>query len=68
MRVIRKEGDKQAEIFNIIINDTVESEWFLKSHEGSTYITIDEDGLNAVLNGKEPQPYKKKIKKLTFRF
>lgn len=67
-RVIRFEEGKQAEIFNIIINDTVELEWFRKSHEGSSYITINEEGLEDVLNGKEPRPYKKKVPRLTFRF
>ena len=67
-RVCRREGDKQAEIFNIIINDSMECEWFKKSHTGSDYITIDEEGLNDVLNGIEPKPYKKKLKNFTFRF
>ena len=29
-RVIRKYGDKRAEIFYLIINDTIESKWFVK--------------------------------------
>lgn len=67
-RVVRKEGDKQAEIFNIVINQTVECEWFRKSHEGRSYITIDEQGLDDVLAGKEPKPYNKKVKNFQFRF
>lgn len=39
-----------------------------KAHSKSQYITIDETGLEAVLNYEEPKPYKKKIQKLTFRF
>ena len=67
-RVARKFGNKQSEIFNIVINNTVETEWFKKSHTKSNYITIDEEGLEQVLRGEEPTPYKKKIPKLTFRF
>lgn len=67
-RAIRKEGDKLAEIFNIVIDQTVETKWFSTSHEGSPYITIDEEGLDAVLAGREPKPYVKRIKDFTFRY
>lgn len=67
-RVIRKEGDKVAEIFNIVINNTIETKWFSNSHKNSNYITIDEQGLYDVLAGKEPKPYVKKIKDFQFRF
>jgi superfamily II DNA or RNA helicase len=67
-RVCRAQENKQAEIFNLVINDTAETEWFRKAHSKSQYITIDETGLEAVLNYEEPKPYKKKIQKLTFRF
>lgn len=67
-RVIRFEEGKQAEIFNLIIADTVENEWLKKSHPEHNYITIDEQGLDAVLRGEEPKPYTKKIKDFTFRY
>ena len=67
-RVIRKEGDKQAEIFNLIINDTVETSWFAKAHPDKIYTTIDEDGLMDVLEYKEPKLYRKKIKDFQFRY
>lgn len=67
-RVCRAQENKQAEIFNLVINDTAEIEWFKKAHAKSQYTTIDEQGLEAVLNYEEPKPYKKKIPKLTFRF
>ena len=67
-RVIRKEEDKKAEMFYIIINNTVESKWFAESHKNQPYITIDEEGLNSVLNGEEPKPYVRKIKDFTFRY
>ena len=67
-RVIRKEPDKQAEVFYLIINNTVETKWFSTAHQNQPYITIDEEGLNDVLAGKEPKPYVKKIKDFTFRY
>lgn len=67
-RVIRFEEGKQAEIFNLIIDQTVECKWLLNSHKHSTYITIDEHGLDQVLKGDNPTPYYKKIKDFTFRY
>lgn len=67
-RVIRFEEGKRAEVFNIIINDTVELSWFANSHKGLDFKIIDEEGLKKVLNGEEPKPYKKKIKQFMFRF
>lgn len=67
-RVIRKEANKQAEVFYLIINNTVETKWFQASHSKQPYITIDEEGLNDVLLGKEPKPYVKKIKDFTFKY
>ena len=67
-RVIRMEEGKQAEMFYIILDNTVESKWFVESHKGQSYTIIDEQGLNDVLAGKEPKPYVKKIKDFTFRF
>ena len=68
-RVIRKTtNNKQAEIFNIVIQDSQESKWFKDSHKNSNYITIDEKGLEQVLRGEQPDPYKKKIGELVFRF
>ena len=64
----RKENDKQAEVFYLIINNTVETKWFSTAHQNQPYITIDEEGLNDVLAGKEPKPYVKKIKDFTFRY
>jgi superfamily II DNA or RNA helicase len=67
-RVVRKEGDKIAEIFNLVIDQTVETKWFSNSHQTTEYVTIDEKGLDNVLDGKEPEPYVKKIKDFTFRY
>lgn len=67
-RVIRKEDKKIAEIFNIVINNTVEVEWFKNSHDKNSYITIGETGLEQVLRGEEPELYKRPVPKLSFRF
>ena len=67
-RVIRFQEGKIAEIFNLIIADTVETQWFANSHKTSQYITIDEEGLHEVLAGREPKPYSRKIKDFTFRY
>ena len=67
-RVIRKENDKEAEAFNLVINNTIETKWFENSHNGANYITIDEEGLDAVLRGEEPNPYTKKLKDFQFRY
>lgn len=67
-RVIRYSPNKQALIFNLIIKDTVEEKWLANSHANSPYTTIDEDGLQDILNGKEPAPYRNKIKDYMYRF
>ena len=55
-------------MFYLIINDSVELEWFKKANSNQSYITIDEEGLEDVLVGKEPKPYVKKVKDFQFRF
>lgn len=67
-RVVRKEDDKKAEVFYVIINDTVEMSWFAKSHSDQPYTTINEAGLDAVLRGEEPPKYNRPIKNFQFRF
>lgn len=68
-RAIRKEGDKIAEVFYIIIKNTVEEKWSKNNHKTDTnYITIDEDGLDKVLKGEQPEPCKQKFGQIMFRF
>ena len=67
-RVIRFEDNKNAEIFNIVINHSVETEWFKKSHSRNPYVVIDENNLDKVLKGLPYEPYKKPIQNLMFRF
>lgn len=67
-RVIRKEGSKYSEIFTLVLEDTVEQEWFRKSHQNSTYITIDVENLRKLLNGETWEPYKKKTSEFHLSF
>jgi len=68
-RVIRKTTtNKQAEIFNIVIQDSQETKWFKDSHKNSNYIIIDEKGLEQVLKGEQPELYKPKLGEILFRF
>jgi superfamily II DNA or RNA helicase len=67
-RVIRHEAGKKAEIFNLIINKTVETKWFSTSHPEGSYKVIDEQGLDKVLKGEDPGEYVKPATKFVFRF
>lgn len=67
-RVVRKEGSKYAEMFTLVIEDTVEQEWFKKSHPKGDYVTIDVENLIKMLKGEPWEPYKKKLKNYTYRF
>ena len=68
-RTVRKEGDKIAEIFYIVIKNTVEEKWVINNHKkDGNYIIIDEQGLDKVLNGENPTPYKQKIGEFVFRW
>lgn len=67
-RVVRKEGSKYAEMFTLVMENTVEQEWFKKSHPKGDYITIDVENLLKMLKGEEWSPYKKKIQNYTYRF
>lgn len=49
-RTIRKEGDKVAEIYTLVIRNTVEEQWFDKSSRAGDYLTIDESMLEEKLN------------------
>jgi len=48
-RVIRFAPEKQAEIFTLVLKDTVEEKWFQKAEEGMDYIEINEEELDTVL-------------------
>ena len=68
-RVIRTSENKNAEIFYIVIKDTVEPKWVKNNHKkDNDLITIDEKGLEQVLRGEQPEIYKPKLGELMFRF
>ena len=67
-RVVRKEGTKYSEMFTLVIENTVEEEWFRKSHPKGDYVTIDVENLIKMLKGESWNPYKKKIQNYTYRF
>ena len=68
-RTVRKENDKIAEVFYLVIKDTVESKWVKNNHKtDSNYITIDENGLEQVLKGEVPDLYRPKLGQIMFRF
>ncbi len=52
-RVIRKEGDKVAEIFHLVLRGTVEENWSKNASQGMDYIEIDEQELYQILDGEE---------------
>ena len=68
-RTVRKEGDKIAEVFYIIIRNTVEEKWAKNNHQSDkNYITVDEQGLEQILRGEQPDSYKPRLGELMFRF
>lgn len=52
-RIVRLEENKHAEFFTLVLKGTVEEKWFQKSHESKSFIEINEEELQLVLN-KEP--------------
>lgn len=68
-RAVRAAENKNAEIFYLVIKDTVEQKWVKNNHKkDSDLITIDEHGLNQVLRGEQPELYKKKLGEFLFRW
>ena len=68
-RVIRKEGNKKAEFFTLVINDTIETKWWENSHKkDSNIIKINPENLMKVLKGKPYETYKRNLQKFTFRY
>ncbi len=58
-RIIRKEEGKQAEVFSLVLRNTMEENWFKKSSVGLSHIELNENELINILTG---QPiYKQEI-------
>lgn len=67
-RVIRYAPDKEAEIFILVLKNTVEEEWARKALENNTYIAINEQELENVLNYAPFKAQKEKEIGMLFRF
>ena len=68
-RTVRVNENKNAEIFYLVIKDTVEEKWVKNNHKkDADLITIDEKGLEQVLKGEQPELYKKKLGEFLFRW
>lgn len=68
-RTVRISENKNAEIFYIIIRDTIECKWFENSHKkDKSYTIINEKGLEKVLNGEQPDKVVNKPRQILFRF
>lgn len=68
-RIIRHKEGKISEMFNLIIKDTVEMNWFQNCHPDNNYITISEDNLINILKGEPVIPkVNKKSTSLNFKF
>ena len=67
-RIIRAEEGKHAEMFVLILRNTVEEKWFEKCNPENDYITIDVNNLKLLLENKKYNEYKKAPKQMSFRF
>ena len=68
-RCLRLNGEnKHAEFFTIVLAGTVETEWMKKSRSSDNFITLDEENLMLMLQGKPYETYKRKLQQFNFRF
>ena len=67
-RSIRKEGDKVAEVWQLVIKGTVEEEWYRKSSTGLKTNTLNEEQLDIFLNTGSFTEKKHKETNFLFRF
>lgn len=67
-RVIRYEEGKEAEVFTLVIKNSVEENWFKSSNAGKSYIEITESELDDILNGKEINRIEKEGDKIDLLF
>jgi superfamily II DNA or RNA helicase len=52
-RCVRKEGDKNAEVFFLVLRNCADNKWFQKANEDMNYIQLNESELDDLLAGKE---------------
>lgn len=67
-RVLRHQEGKVVEIFNLVLKGTVEEQWFSNSVGSDKYVTVDENNLHLILEGKLPTVKKNRETKMLFRF
>lgn len=67
-RSIRKEGDKVAEVWHLVIKGTVEEEWFKKSSKDLKVVTLNEKQLDDFLTTGEFTERRHKETNFLFRF
>lgn len=67
-RSIRKEGEKVAEVWQLVIKGTVEEEWYRKSSKDLKTITLNEDQLDTFLTTGHYKDKKHKETNFLFRF
>lgn len=67
--MIRQEAGKTAEVFTLVLRNTVEESWFRKSTEGKDFIEIDESELFQILNNETlDKTVKTQSKSTDFRY
>ena len=52
-RVVRYEEGKIAEFFTLVIANSIEETWFANANKNQTYLTIDENQLDSILQGDD---------------
>lgn len=69
-RAIRKEDNKIAEVFSLILRGTMEEGWFKKSSKNLKHVEINEDELIKILENKtlENKVQKEESSQVLFRF
>ena len=67
-RVIRYEEGKEAEIFTLVLDSTMEVNWFNTSSNGKSYIEISESELDEILSGKTSNNIEKEGKETDLLF
>lgn len=67
-RVTRTAENKEAEVFYLVLKNTVEEKWFSDCIGNNSYITIGEDNLLDLLQGNDYTKKKNKTTNMLFRF
>ena len=67
-RGLRYVNNKITEVFTLVIRGTVEELWFNKAHRNISYITIDENQLEKVLNNENVKTRKRDDVITDYRF